>query len=858
MAKVTNLKLKKQTGSNTFYATWDFDATQKTVTTTSAAVKVGSWVTIKSGAKYYNGVSIPNWVMSDTWKVIQINGDRVVINQNKSGSHAIMSAISASYLTSTESGGTSTTTVTDTLENYSVAWYYWTDDTDGVWFNGSTSTVTEKIATYSPPDNALQVKCRVTPNSKTRKVNDKDTPYWTGEAVDAVLNYYDTQPDTPGTPTVTISGYTLTATLNDITDSRVDYIDFLVFDGQNYFTTGRAQVKAGMAVFSCTVNAGGSYRVRTFALHWMGGNSYIYSDDYSDYSTAVMAIPAPPAGITTLRGSSSTSVYLEWSKVNSAETYSIQYTTKLSYFDASSEVKTISGVSGTHYEATGLETGEQYFFRICAVNSKGESAYCTPKSVTIGKKPSAPTTWSSTTTVVTGTPLSLYWVHNAADGSSETYAEVETTIGGVTETHTVKNDTSNEDTKDKTNVYTIATTSYKEGTSIQWRVRTAGITKEYGPWSVMRTVDVYAQPTLALSVNNQSGEVVTVVTSFPFYIKGLTGPSTQAPLGYHVEITANSSYSTVDSVGRDVTINAGDAVYSKQIDTAEQLLIVLDPSNIDLENSISYTVSVIASMNSGLSVQEQTTFSVMWQDETYDLDAEITVDTDAYIAYITPYAKYIKAEGEEEPTTIPDVWLSVYRREFDGTYQLIADNIDAQTNTAVTDPHPALDYARYRIVATAKDTGAVTFYDAPAIPVGGDALVIQWDEAWASFAITDEEAVRTDPQWAGSLLKLKWNIDVQDSGSVDSELVSYIGRSHPVSYYGTQIESSSTWATDLSGKDTESLYALRRLAAYKGDVYVREPSGTGYWANIAVSINQSHDSAIIPVSLTIKRVEGGM
>ena len=856
MAKVTNLAIKRQTGSKNLVATWDFDSTHKTVTYTSAAIKVGSWVKIKSGARYYNGASIPSWVMSDTWKVIQIDGDRVVIHQNPSGTHAIMSAISASYLTSTESGGSSTTVTYDTVENYTVSWYY--DSGDSIWFDGSVKqTTTNKYHTYSMPDNALRIKCVVTPNSKTRKVNNQDTPYWSGEAVEKTIYYYETAPDDPSTPTVTIDGYQLKAQITGIDDGRADYIDFEVYDNQTYFKKLSTSVEAQMAVAQCTVNAGGSYRVRAQAKHWMGNNSFLYSG-WSAFSSAVLAIPAAPSGITSIKGSSSTSVYLEWAKVNSAETYTIQYTTKLSYFDASSEVKSVSGIEGTHYEVTGLETGEQYFFRVCAVNSQGESAYCDPKTVTIGKKPSAPTTWSSTTTVVTGTPLNLYWVHNATDGSSETYAEVETTIGGVTETHTIKNDTTDEDTKDKTKCYAIDTTSYKEGTSIKWRVRTAGITKEYGSWSVMRTVDVYAPPTLSLSVRNQDGDPITVATSFPFYIKGVPGPATQAPLGYHVEITANSGYETVDSVGRDLTVNAGDAVYSKQVDTGEALLIELSPSNIDLQNGTAYTVSVIASMNSGLSVEEQTEFEVSWEDETYDLDAEVSIDKTSYVAYISPYARYITAEGEDEPTTVPDVWLSVYRREFDGTYQLIADKVDSQSNTTVTDPHPALDYARYRIVATAKDTGAITYYDTPSIPVGGDGIVIQWDEAWSAFDIKDENAVRAEQQWAGSLLKLPYNIDVQDSVSTDSELVNYIGRTYPVSYYGTAVDSTSSWSTDLVKTDTESLYALRRLSVYKGDVYVREPSGTGYWAKVDVSISQSYSDAIIPVTLSITRVEGGM
>ena len=58
-------------------------------------------------------------------------------------------------------------------------------------------------------------------------------------------------------------------------------------------------------------------------------------------------------------------------------------------------------------------------------------------------------------------------------------------------------------------------------------------------------------------------------------------------------------------------------------------------------------------------------------------------------------------------------------------------------------------------------------------------------------------------------------------------------------------------------EDTERLSLIRRLQVYMGDCYVREPSGTGYWAQVKVSYNRDHNSMIIPVTLDITRVEGG-
>ena len=851
--KVSKLAVKLQTGTDsTYVATWDFSYTTKSSSSSSSSgVKVGSYVTIKSGAKWYNGTSIPSWVMKDSWKVIEVRGNRAVLGANKSGSNNIQSPIDVKYLNGGSSSSSSTTTTsTNLVDHYTVVWAY--DSGDGIWFKSDSSDTKEKYHTYSAPSNALRVKVSVKPVAKTRKVNGKDTAYFTGTTASYMYSVSSNPPEVPPTPSVSIEKYELTATVDNISDSRSSEIQFQIYDLTKLFKTGTATVSACMASFKCNVNAGGSYRVRARAANVIGGKRTY--GDWTDFTNAVDTIPSAPSEITTIRGSSSTSIYLEWSEVNSAETYEIEYTNKIKYFDNSSETTSVTGIEFNHYEITGLETGEEYFFRVRAVNSQGESTWTEIKSVVIGKDPSAPTTWSSSTTVITGEPLILYWVHNAEDGSTETYAEVEITIGTDVQTYTVKNeladDEENED-KDKTKSYSVDTSEYVEGTVLKWRVRTAGITKTYGDWSIQRSVNIYAPPTLELSVTNQNGDPVEVLESFPFFIEGLAGPKTQMPIGYHVTVIANDGYETVDEVGRTKTVNQGDSVYSRYIDANDPLLVELSASNIDLENNISYTVTVVASMNSGLTVTESETFEVAWTDEEYNLDAEIAIDTNTYVAYVSPYCI------DDEENLVDGVTLSVYRREFDGTFTEIATGINNVKNTVVTDPHPALDLARYRIVAITDSTGAVSFYDPPGYPVEGKSVIIQWDEEWSDFDVADDTGEREHPPWSGSMLKLPYNIDVSDSNSPDSVLVEYIGRSYPVSYYGTQLGSKSTWNVAIDKKDQETLYALRRLQIWMGDVYVREPSGSGYWANIKVSFNQKHVELIIPVTLDITRVAGG-
>lgn len=799
-------------------------------------------------------------------------------------------------------------------DSYKAEWSY--DTGDGLWFISSKTISVDtdnyeasKQDTFNIPSNAKKVRFRVKPIAKKETKNNKETSKYSGQWSAYWTPYWTdgTPLDTPNIPDVQIEKYQLTASLDSVRIVGATKIEFEVVKDNNatVYRIATADIITEHASHVFTVDAGGLYKVRCRAVD----DSKNYSE-WTAYSANYETIPSAPSGITTIRATSETAVYLEWDEVESADSYEIEYATKKEQFDNSDQPITKPGIEYPHYEISGLESGQEYFFRVRARNEKGESPWSELSSVVVGKDPAAPTTWSSTTTAITGEPLTLYWVHNTEDGSSQTYAELELTINGVLQqpSITIKNST-DEDEKDKTSSYSIDTSEFIEGTTLQWRVRTAGITNTYGDWSIQRTIDIYAPATLTLSMTDIDGNQIQTLSSFPFYIYGLAGPNTQRPIGYHLSIRSNETYDTVDSVGNEVTISKDQEVYSKYFDIQDSLLVEFSAHNIDLENTVTYTVNCDVSMNSGLTGNASLEFDVSWMDLVYEPNAEIGVSTDDFTASIRPYCidtkiatykvsqngdSYIitdeKVEsavwgepiigvktttGEivysgvteddvelmyaavEEVSPITNVYLSVYRREFDGSFVELATGLDGAKSTTVTDPHPSLDYARYRIVATDKDTGAVSFNDLPGYPVGGIAAILQWDEEWTNFEATDD-AELAQPPWSGSLLKLPYNIDIHDNNNPDVENIKYIGRSHPVAYYGTQLGSTSSWSMEIVKSDKETLYGLRRLARWMGNVYVREPSGSGYWANVQVSFSQKHRDLTIPVALSITRVEGGM
>lgn len=771
-------------------------------------------------------------------------------------------------------------------DHYIAKWWY--DIGDGEWLVGVENKRQEKQDTYTIPENAVRIKFQVLPVSETYKYSysDYEYHYWTASwSTSKIFNIDAIPPGKPPAPSVSINKTNLTAKLENYNEGTM--IQFEVIQNESkVYRTASVSNKNGIVSYSLSINVGYTYRVRCRSK--TKSSNY---GEWSNYSPEINTMPLASLYLTTCQALSETSVKLSWNESKNAETYEIEYATNKEYLgqsNATTKLKTEN--KNTTYIVTGLNTGEEYFFRVRAVNEAGESDWGYINSVVLGTKPDIPTTWSSSSTAMIGEEVILYWVHNSKDNSKETNAELQLSINGTT-TNISLGASNTED--DYTRSYKLNTNSYGNDTSIDWRIRTKGITGEWSDWSVNRTVKVFTAPTLSLVATDYKDEVMYTMETFPVIIHAEVGPITQKPISYHVSILANESYEDYDEIGIFKMISKGDTVYSSYFDTSSDLTLSLTPADVKLENNISYTVKCIVGMDSGLNVEAEFIFDVAWEDVLYYPDAEIMYDPESVALHIKPYCDfypdifykvtynqetgeffrtdtilsdisgtpinesyteiygdvvYYGTEGKDansfycvvvsdEPELFQDVTLSIYRREYDGRFTAIETGIANTDNAFVTDPHPSLDYGRYRIVAVDDKTGSISFSDIPEYAIGEKTIIIQWE---------------------GNMIRLPYNIDISDTNSPDVSLVNYIGRSHPVSYYGTHLDSSATWRADIIKSDVDTLYALRRLANYMGDVYVREPSGSGYWANITINFEQTHNDPVVPVTMNIKRVEGGI
>lgn len=781
-------------------------------------------------------------------------------------------------------------------DHYHVVWRYYTSN--GVGFIGNESdekwgsTSGSVRVTYTAPSNAVRVMCTVTPVSTTytRKKNKKTVTvkYWKATAKSASYAFKnDVTPAVPSVPSVSISAPNTIKAEMSVTDANTKQVEFeVVYDGVKRYKIGTAGVSKQYVSHIWGIATGHTYRVRARGVF----NSKVKSA-WSDYSSEVKTTPPAPKKIVKHNITNANTIYLEWSGSIGATDYTVEYTTSRNFFDRVSSISSVTVPTNSAFIQQ-LDSGRTWYFRVKATNSQGSSGWSPIYAVVLGFVPTAPTTWSETATGVVGDTVRFYWMHNSEDGSSQTNAQVEIALGDgdwtrVTPTYISKNDgeasyltyqtflTTSENLVDALGanvldsdgnvVSTSVYTSYAEGTVIRWRVRTKGVVgsstpeDDYGfsPWSTERSLTLYGRPSVSLIVTDDetSDAGVDAFTSFPIFVKATANPDVQNAISWNVSVVANDSYTEYDDTGMEVSVSAGNEIYSEYIpgNGENSIVHIFDASNIDFEPNVSYTITVRVAMSSGMTAESSQQILIDWTAAELWPNAEVTVDSELLCAYIRPFCT------DDDDNYIENVTLSVYRREYDGRFTRLITDVPNTGETVFTDPHPSLDFARYRIVAKSIDTGQIGYYDLPGEEVGETAIIIQWDEAWSSFNVPSGDGDGlADSAWAGSVVRLPYNIKVSESSSIDKNLVEYIGRTAPVSYYGTQLGVSGSWSTEFPATDVDTRYALRRLQTWAGDAYVREPNGVGYWASVEVSFNKDYDNLLIPVTINVTRVEGGI
>lgn len=752
-------------------------------------------------------------------------------------------------------------------------WYYQTVDSKGRYIDATKDSVGAgaSASTFTAPDGATYVKVVVTPVAKKHKSGKTEKAYYSGKSVKRNFDPPADKPSRLSVPTIDTrqSGEQnrISVSTSDVNAYKVEfqwrwYIDEMDESGSFASSFVEASFEANVSGGRAERPWKNCYYGRYITARARAVNKAGRHGDWSDWSELFTPKPMGIGGGVSLSAESESSIGVSWYKSAStrykADSWEVAYYSDDGTGSTSNPDWKTSTVDRSAYWTvlSGLGQNKRYHVRVRGVSSKstitGEKVYgawSDIKTIMIGTVPEAPSTYQLYDTVVAGESNVLGFVHNSEDESECQGAEIQfpggelptwiDTSAPVDGTHTVDGS---------------STGSIADGASVSWKARTKGFSSTWSEWSEVRTFRVFEQPEATLTLLDKDGGIVGggLMVGYPLVAVGTVASSSQSPVSWSLVIeTAEDTYYT-DVYGEEVVLPSGSVVYSKTVGAdGGELRLVLDVGDVDLAGSSSYAARLTVAMDSGLSdTTDDVTFGVDWGSvDIPDPDAAVELVGSSLMATVTPTC------ADEYGNLAEDVSLAVYRLNADRTITKLADGLANDGSNVVVDPHPPLVNASYRIVATKNGTRASTFVDTPEMDMGSPYIVINWNDGVDVGYAAEGDDELTGSVYTGSMLVLPYDVSIQEDSQKDVSLVQYIGRESPVGYSGTQRGRTASWTSNIVKRDFDTLNRLRELQSYMGDVYVREPYGGGYWANVDVSFSTSYDTMKVPVTLTITKVE---
>lgn len=322
------------------------------------------------------------------------------------------------------------------------------------------------------------------------------------------------------------------------------------------------------------------------------GHSYTYSVEYGYYpsaelrdadfilwatprtSSAIYNTPAAPTAISGARTAAST---VRVTLSNTATT-----STGLEV-QASTDPADWSGAISNTYAGAGLVTADVtgisgiYYFR--ARNTRGAlvsdwSPVSDPVvTLTAPNPPTLTAPLAAVHNFTASQTVTFAWQHNPVDGSAQTTAQLQysTDGGGTWTTQTISGTTA---------TYTLTLTGSDVGKTFTWRVRTKGADASYSSYSSTKQFLVAQQPSVVITLTDGNNVDVT------------NGNLSDMPLNYSAAVSGTGTLVggtfNGETYSEDATVSGANLVGSVTADEAQP------------ENGRTYTITITASMSTGL------------------------------------------------------------------------------------------------------------------------------------------------------------------------------------------------------------------------------------------------------------------
>lgn len=243
--------------------------------------------------------------------------------------------------------------------------------------------------------------------------------------------------------------------------------------------------------------AGRKYQWRIVANNVVGSSDWSYSGNVFTTPQAVGNAQGLYVGGTTIRAT--------WANNVSYSEYSLRVQAYKNGVADGAVVTLGSGV--TSYDKTSVTNTATYYFRIWAVSDVGALASSTVDTNTVqaAAAPNAPTGLAASpgSTLDKARTHSISWTHSpSTDGSAQTKYEIQHRLQGAGTWTAVTAVTSS------TSSHSNPFSSYTNGQTVEWQVRTWGVHANPSPWSATNTVVTSTTPTVTIT-----GPATTITTS---------------------------------------------------------------------------------------------------------------------------------------------------------------------------------------------------------------------------------------------------------------------------------------------------------------------------------------------------------
>lgn len=564
------------------------------------------------------------------------------------------------------------------------------------------------------------------------------------------------------------------------------------------------------------------------------------------------AVPVAPSSVsaakTDLEGEVLVKWAWSWAAANQAE---ISWSNNPNAWESTATPSTfiVDHLQAAHWRVSGLSLGSVWYFRVRLARESGGDynwgPYSSAVSVDMTSAPEKPILTVSKDIIRLGNKFTASWTYESTDGTAQAVAEIRSaTVSGSTVT--IGSLLAKVTTAKRV---TINSSNWALGSTHYLVARVTSTTGNASEWSDPVSVSVANAVTCTITSTNLEVKEIegsdgvvrnrTCMVELPLNVT-VTGANDGGRTTVILERYEDYQIERPD--GKEARGYAGETAAIVSIDGPGTVTVTKDDLIMQLDDGAMYRIVAIAEDKFGQTATKRKTFTVMWDHQALDPEAQVEID-DSGAAHIQTS---IPEDADEEDT------YSIYRLSVD-LPELIVEN--GELGDEFVDPFPVFGEAGgYRVVYVSKYGDYIKEDSQPA---WADITRNEW--GWTSDSAEqagDLLAQYTVIDFDGEQILLDCNLVVDNAWEKDFKTTTYLGGSVQGDW-NPGVQRQGSVGTVVLTENVELVQALRRLAVYTGICHVRTPDGSSYSANIDVTETQSYEKAgkIAEIALNITRVD---